>query len=315
MTGVLRHIRPLLIRHAPVMAAVLLLATAAGPVAAQGVDDETCLMCHDGYDKHLAMTTHRLSSQTESPSLEIACVSCHGGAEVHIEDPSPENIVNPAAVPQAEQLEICSQCHQPHTAIQNVGFDPHAGQSLNCTACHSVHSGPTSLLLDDKTEFCGTCHAASANDFKRRSNHPLSDGAVTCISCHDFTGEGQMDFAHGRTATCYTCHPAQSGPYLYEHEAASSFTTEGGGCGACHMPHGSPNERLLNQSGNTLCRQCHGVPAGHLTTHEGIGAQFDCMDCHSEVHGSYENQGLLDPYLGSKIGSGPGSCWCHNVEN
>jgi len=153
------------------------------------------------------------------------------------------------------------------------------------------------------------------NEFKRVSNHPLTDGNVTCLSCHGFAKEMEPDYGHGQNARCYSCHSEQSGPYTFEHDAASSFATQGGGCIACHSPHGSPNERLLNQPGSGLCRQCHGVPAMHMTQHNGIGQQYDCVECHSEVHGSYENHALLDSYLGSKIGSGPGSCWCHKVEN
>jgi predicted CXXCH cytochrome family protein len=84
---------------------------------------------------------------------------------------------------------------------------------------------------------------------------------------------------------------------------------------ACHDPHGSPNERLLRQPDDNLCRQCHGLPARHRSVHEGIGVAFGCLECHTAVHGSYDHRSLLDPYLGTNVGDGPGSCWCHNVDN
>ena len=278
-------------------------------------DDETCLMCHEEYDKGLAKTVHRLSSEVENATFRIGCVSCHEGGEVHADDPSVENITNPTKTTSAAVNSTCTRCHQPHTEMDNVGFDPHIGEDLACTSCHSIHNGVTALLMDEEAQFCGKCHMSAVNAFKKRSNHPLIDGNLTCLSCHNFTGRGNPDYGYGGNANCYRCHPEQSGPYMYEHEASSSFTTEGGGCVACHFPHGSPNERLLNQPNNSLCRQCHGLPPFHATAHNGEGASFGCLECHSEVHGSYDNSHLLDPQLGIKIGGSPGSCLCHDVSD
>ncbi len=276
-------------------------------------DEETCLMCHEGYGEGLARTSHRLSSDTKNAAVEIGCASCHEGGEVHVDDPSVENITNPAKMTGATVSWTCTRCHQPHTEMDNVGFDPHIGENLACTSCHSIHNGVTGLLMDAQAQFCGKCHVSAVNAFRKRSNHPLTDGNVTCLSCHNFTGRGNPDYGYGTNANCYKCHPEQSGPYLYEHEAGSSFTTEGGGCVACHFPHGSPNERLLNQPDNSLCRQCHVLPPFHATAHNGEGASFGCRECHTGVHGSYSNSHLLDPQLGIKIGGSPGSCFCHNV--
>ena len=277
------------------------------------VEDETCLDCHDDQATRFASGPHQLASLGGDSEWSVRCVSCHDGAAVHIDDPSLENITNPANLTGFNAVKACSQCHLPHHEMDNVGFDPHIGKDLACTSCHSIHNGVTALLMDEEAQFCGNCHVSAVNAFKKRSNHPLADGNLTCLSCHDFTGRGVPDYGYGGNANCYRCHPEQSGPYLYEHEAGNSFTTEGSGCTACHFPHGSPNERLLNQPNDNLCRQCHGLPPAHVTAHNGEGAAFGCLECHSEVHGSYDNSHLLDPQLGIKIGGSPGSCYCHNV--
>lgn len=278
-------------------------------------DDGTCLFCHENMAKTLAHTTHRLSSETEKPRVTIACVSCHTGAADHVDDPSAENIGNPATMSVGEGIELCSRCHQPHTEMGTVGFDPHIGQDLACVDCHSVHNANVSLLLDDKAEFCGKCHVAVKNDFRKRSNHPLIGENVTCISCHDFTSEGSPMYGHGLEATCANCHPEIIGPYLYEHEAISTFSTEGDdGCINCHEPHGSVNDRLLVQTGDNLCKQCHGIPPGHLTNHGGVGTLYSCITCHSGVHGSYTNRALLDPNLSTIVVEGPETCFCHGIE-
>lgn len=276
-------------------------------------DDETCLMCHDGMDAGLAASVHRLSSQTQKPTVQIACVSCHTGGSVHVEDPSVDNIGNPSRMANLAQEQVCGTCHQPHKEQGTMGFDPHIGQDLGCTDCHGVHDAGVSLLLDDDGAFCGGCHVSVVSSFRQRSNHPTISGNVTCMSCHDFTGRSQPHFGHGSSENCGSCHQEIAGPFVFEHQASGSFSTDGHGCVSCHAPHGSPNERLLNQPAASLCQSCHGTPPGHLVTHSGIGTAYRCIDCHSAVHGSNQNRGLLDPQLGSKIGSGPGSCFCHNV--
>jgi len=280
------------------------------------VDDETCLACHEDYNVGLAQSKHRLSSEISKPAVMIACVSCHSGGLVHIDEPMLGNIGNPAKQTTGNVNATCLECHNPHTQSGTVGFDPHIGQNLNCSSCHSIHQGATdALLVDDNADFCVECHGAVVNQFRRRSNHPLTSGNVSCISCHDFTGELAPMAGHGAMVNCAECHPEQVGPFRFQHKAASSFSTEGGGCESCHMPHGSPNDRLLNQPDQGLCFQCHGTPPGHLTAHNGVATNFDCLGCHSQVHGSFDNRWLLDDDLGTKINGDPGSCFCHGVDN
>ena len=54
-----------------------------------------------------------------------------------------------------------------------------------------------------------------------------------------------------RNETCFECHTQQRGPFVYEHEAVRQ------GCIVCHSPHGSVNQRLLNERNATLCLKCH----------------------------------------------------------
>ncbi|MFH1372868.1 MAG: cytochrome c3 family protein [bacterium] len=277
-------------------------------------DDETCLMCHDAYNDGLARTAHRLSSDNKNATVDISCVSCHEGGEMHVDDPEIGNILNPTTASPSETEATCTACHNPHTESGVIGFDPHQTQDFSCTSCHQVHTDNSSLLVDDEGEFCSTCHVSVVNQFRRRSNHPLTDQAVTCMNCHDFTGRNHAIIGHGGSSNCTACHPEQSGPFMFEHRATTSFSTEGDGCTACHQPHGSPNERLLTQNGSRLCMQCHGVPPQHRTKHGGIGSQFACIECHSDIHGSHISRTLLDPQLGARIGGAAKSCFCHNID-
>jgi DmsE family decaheme c-type cytochrome len=281
--------------------------SAAAPPAT-GPDDATCLECHDGYDKTLAATPHKLASETEKPAVKVACVSCHSGGDVHINDPSAANIGNPAKLTAKKALKVCSQCHVEHRELDNYGFDAHTNLELNCADCHNVHGGKRSLLLSDNAEFCWRCHEEIKSAFRQRSNHPVRQGNLTCLSCHRFTKRVDQNYAYDFARTCQDCHPQEGGPFPHEHAAVDAYLVNGSGCVECHDPHGSPNDMLLKQPVKQLCMECHIVP-GHTTAHNGAYAGYDCLTCHTQVHGSYTNSSLLDPNLEAVFGS---ACYCHN---
>lgn len=286
-------------------------------------EDVACLACHDGLDARLASGPHELGrSSHRGTAAFTSCVSCHEGADAHSADPTAANISNPARLAENATRRVCTGCHLAHgDGGAGVG-DPHAGAGIGCVSCHPIHPESASpgvagaLDPGGTSTMCGRCHPAIAMQFARASNHPLADGTVGCVSCHPITGPAEPSPGHGPAANCSGCHPDASGPFLHPHDAANSFSPDGGGCLACHLPHGSPNDRLLVQPGGTLCRQCHSVPPGHRTAHfAGLGVSYACIECHSEIHGSDWNRALLDPDLDSKIAGG--RCYdagCHPLD-
>ncbi len=288
-----------------------------GSVFAQmtAVDDETCLACHDDYELSVADSPHRLSSQTSQPVVQIGCISCHSGGEVHIEDPSEDNISNPARLIGQEAGRACRKCHQPHRELDNYGFDTHADLELSCGECHRVHNYGREMLLDDRAEFCLRCHQSVQTTFERRSNHPIGQGIMTCLSCHRFTRRADHNIAYGLSRVCQDCHPEQGGPFLHEHGAAQAYEVDGSGCIECHNPHGSENDRLLRQPGNELCRSCHveHVTRNHLNLWDEVWSRQPCQTCHIETHGSFVSELYLDPDLPAKLGGDCYNSGCHSL--
>lgn len=276
-----------------------------------GPDDATCLGCHDGYDKTLANTVHRLSEGTKGAAVKIACVSCHEGGSVHADDPSKSNITNPASLSGDKAQNACASCHLPHQELDDYGFNAHSQQQLNCSSCHKVHAAApvVGLLIDDNTDFCGKCHNSTKLGFLRRSNHPVLQGAMTCLSCHRFTKRADQNQAYGFGRVCEDCHSDVAGPYRFEHPVANAYDVQGSGCIECHNPHGSENDKLLRQPNNTICQSCHAVPR-HNTAHDGAYANLDCLACHTDIHGSAVDYRFLDQNLSAKFGS---SCYCHSL--
>jgi DmsE family decaheme c-type cytochrome len=94
--------------------------------------------------------------------------------------------------------------------------------------------------------------------------------------------------------TCYTCHAEKRGPFLWEHAPARED------CSICHQPHGSIHTALLNTRGPWLCQQCHlGSHSSAAFDGTGIPPQGtrlqmlgkNCLNCHSQVHGSNNPSG------------------------
>ncbi len=271
---------------------------------------ELCLDCHDGMAESLDRSVHRVASESSSSSISVGCIGCHDGWEVHVEDPTVDNIETGSGLSVTTQAEICGRCHvTPHQTAM-ISTDPHGNAGVACLECHTIHfNSNEKLVANDREVFCLSCHGGIATEFRRRSAHPLESGNIRCVECHDLSGMQNPLFASGLDWTCQDCHSELSGPFLYEHPVVNAHLVEGGGCVECHQPHGSSNDRLLNQSGDGTCLQCHGIPPKHRVEHGGIAAQYTCVNCHSEVHGSFDNRMFLDPDLGMKM---PFDCYqCH----
>lgn len=280
-----------------------------------GRDDNICLECHDGMAETLLNTPHELTvTSTGTASITVSCGNCHDGWQAHIEDPSTDNISVGSRLTPDKQAELCGRCHlTPHQMAVSTD-DPHARAYLSCSSCHSVHGNPNRKLVTDNTDnYCASCHTVTMMQFKQRSAHPLESGNIRCIDCHSLESIGRTEFTIGYDQRCQSCHEEKYGPYLYEHPVTYNHLVQGGSCTECHEPHGSVNDRLLTQPGKTLCLYCHGTPPGHLTSHGGLAARRDCVDCHSEIHGSFSNRLLLDPDLGSKFFPDCFQSGCHTL--
>jgi DmsE family decaheme c-type cytochrome len=300
------------------LAALSVLATAGWerqPIQTRIDNSAVCLECHDGYEKSLAGSVHALTMTSGSDnSMAVTCIDCHDGWEEHLDDASAETIEQGAEVKASALAVICARCHVTSHQTSIMSTDPHAAAGLSCADCHRVHNNPApALTLDDRENYCTACHSNVVAEFKRRSSHPLESGNVRCVDCHTLGTLGDPLTTIGIDWRCQQCHSEVSGPFRYEHPVANAHLVEGSGCVACHQPHGSANDRLLNQPGNGTCGQCHSIPAGHRTMHAGLGSQMPCVDCHTGIHGSNDNGKLLDPLLGARLFPDCYQSGCHSV--
>jgi predicted CXXCH cytochrome family protein len=206
----------------------------------------------------------------------------------------------------------CMECHT--AQFKTFSLSPHGrlhvrdarltGQG-GCESCHgpgSLHiqsSGGRKFIVNPRKDAtaCLQCHLETHAEFKLPHHHPVLEGRMNCVECHDPHGVDIAKPARGlamsrQNESCAQCHREQSKPFVFEHEAMRE------GCTTCHNPHGSVNDKLLIERDNNLCFKCHAqqpgtlLPAGQVfigrVNHTDRLRQGGCWTagCHTAVHGS-----------------------------
>lgn len=207
--------------------------------------------------------------------------------------------------------ETCATCHEDLVKKQKLSthYGTISGTGRNvegesCEACHgpgSIHAedGNTKFITRYSPETCFSCHADKRAQFDLQFHHPVPEGRMTCLDCHDVHG---LSVTHANTALersnekCFKCHKEFKGPYIFEHDPMRE------GCQVCHDPHGGVYEKLLVADQRTLCLRCHWEQASNTSAGNiggvahgnkgGTGGEYDigegeeCIDHHRAVHGS-----------------------------
>jgi predicted CXXCH cytochrome family protein len=224
----------------------------------------------------------------------------------------PRTVIVPADIPGANYVgnQTCLNCHTnyvqqfPASAHARLHFAPVAQVgSSGCEVCHGpgskhaeVGGGRGRCILNPGKDAaaCFKCHLGTHAEFSLPQHHPVLEGKMNCVQCHDPHGPDITKPAGGLALsrlnqTCAPCHREQSKPFVFEHEALRE------GCIVCHSPHGSVNAKMLTEPDNNLCLKCHAQvqgTAGQIyigreehTTKLRMGGCWSA-GCHSAVHGS-----------------------------
>jgi DmsE family decaheme c-type cytochrome len=202
-------------------------------------------------------------------------------------------------------LDACLSCHMKDLSKANIQHSQHTEAGVVCTNCHSVHHSPEKkfLLANKQPDLCYACHGDVRAQFSMPFKHRVNEGTVLCTDCHNAHGTYSatwrmgarprlVDQRQGNEEPCLKCHVDKRGPFVFEHAARID------GCETCHIPHGSPNAKLLKRPVVfTLCLECHNG-AGNFgrqndavllqgNNHNMLDPRFQrCIMCHVRIHGS-----------------------------
>jgi predicted CXXCH cytochrome family protein len=223
-------------------------------------------------------------------------------------------VVIPVTIPGADYVgnAACLDCHaviarrfpsSPHARVHFAGSGL-TGQT-GCESCHGPGSkhieagGGRQFIINPGREpdACFQCHLQTHVEFNLPQRHPVLEGRMNCVQCHDPHGPDILKPSHGLAMArvnegCAGCHREQTRPFVFEHEAMRE------GCTVCHNPHGSMNRKLLVEADANLCLKCHaqvqgaGVGAGEIfigkVPHGALLQLGTCWSagCHTAVHGS-----------------------------
>ena len=254
--------------------------TAAVEGATERVGGDECEACHD-----------EVKGFAPSPAYHSDCEACHGSGERHIDSEDPVDIRFPSNAD-------CEACHAVgKRTLMNWSRSEHNRGGVLCTDCHDPHNREPMHVRDagtlgramlgdagSTTRMCANCHPDVAASFDLPSHHPLQEGMLDCTDCHLPHGDRKVALG-AATRVCTHCHQDLAGPWIYEHPPATED------CTYCHAPHGTSARTLLQVDEPGTCISCHSV-AQSGSVHEPWAFSSRCSDCHSAIHGSYE-----DPHL------------------
>lgn len=263
---------------------------------------ETCVGCHDGYDRSVDATKHGFKANPRTPMAQQGCETCHGPGEAHANDPVNVKPKQFNKLSTAEANATCTTCHDRAKHALWEGSQ-HDQRNVQCVTCHSVHSGksPKSMLkAANEPALCVTCHAPVVKKLNRFNHMPVREGKMQCSSCHNTHGSTNVKLLKTGTTVdeaCTSCHAEKRGPYLWEHAPVTNS------CVTCHDPHGSNNDRMLVAKAPFLCQRCHVTSRHPPTVYDGFVLNNSqnankiygkgCVNCHQQIHGSNHPNGQM----------------------
>ena len=272
----------------PVLVSLLIMTAAAA--GGEYVGKDVCGECHEDVVGSFDRTAHG-RSDLNGWDPATACEACHGPGQQHVDEGGELELIVKAG---EEGTRMCASCHGGGRTAHWAGSS-HESFGVECASCHSVHSpwqDQKTLRNKDISTSCLECHGEMRKHMYQRSRHPLAEGLMSCVSCHNPHGSPAEAAVAAITPNdkCYECHADKRGPYLYEHQPVRED------CGNCHSPHGSNQTMLLKVSPPRLCQSCHLF--GHHQTVPGQPTQIwnqnrSCVNCHPRIHGSNHPSGVI----------------------
>jgi Cytochrome c554 and c-prime len=197
-----------------------------------------CLECHATYIKSLPPPVNHFDKA--SVVLGITCEKCHGPGKTHVEaershkaSGNAENIINPAKLARARQIDLCALCHAGPGSSRAPAFSFVTGADL--AKYIALPNDPKDTPVD--------VHGHQVQLLE--SSRCFRSSNMTCSTCHDVHTR-QRDVAHF-SERCLTCHKVES---CGKYPALGTALLHN--CVDCHMPLRQSNVIALDAGGHRV---------------------------------------------------------------
>jgi len=206
------------------------------------VGSEACTSCHAAVAGNFRHAFHAQQG--------VECEDCHGPGSLHVNANGDVTKIIRLDSHSAEQADgVCLSCHAQNEKVRHWLAGSHAANHLLCVDCHQVHvralragnesrisfdtatrgafvaslvSPETNVILRPRSatnDACLKCHQTEGAQLSMPYHHPLREGKLNCVDCHDPHGGPAGN--NLRTATvnqlCLSCHAQYRGPFAYQH--------------------------------------------------------------------------------------------------
>ena len=270
-------------------------------IAQAGVWNHSCSQCHaTAIQPRVSSIRHM---ETQVADFGIACESCHGPGEAHIEatreaEANDLKIVNPYSLGGKRSSQVCGQCHAALTLADESakadwlqhGWRYRPGDDLHQSKTVRQPTPDEFDSIDVNTFWSDGVVRVSGREFNGLLKSPCythdeSQGeTLSCMHCHQLHGDttspeslaawsdNQVKPGMRSNRACIQCHEQyEDEPQLAAH--THHETTSGGSkCMNCHMPHTS--------YGLLKAARSHTIENPSVATTLDHGRPNGCNQCH-----------------------------------
>lgn len=190
-----------------------------------------CVSCHSDYPKRRAGTDDVF---VDPLPTGVGCERCHGPGAKHVQSLRAADIVNPAKLPAARQLDVCVQCHESNASALRADRDEFSFRPGEQAAAYRVN------FVGEPAEADRFILLAHPERMVRSACWKASAGKLVCTSCHDPHKSSFDQPASWWDDRCKACHADK--PCT---ETAQARAARGDHCIDCHMRSGPPTSPQL----------------------------------------------------------------------
>ncbi len=247
------------------------------PASQGGVDDDTCLACHDTPGMQITLpsgeilylTVDRVTFKTSTHGrLGYACVQCHTDISGF---PHPEQMATTRRDFTLQMYTSCARCHEEKyqatlDSVHQRALAAGNQQAAVCTDCHGAHDiGPPDQPRTRIPQTCQRCHSEIYARYKDSVHGAALIGegnpdVPTCIDCHgvhNVQGPSGGPFRLYSPLICARCHGDSElmDKYAISTDVFDTYVADFHGTTVVLFEKTAPGQ----ETNKPVCIDCHGV--------------------------------------------------------